>query len=131
MGNGNGLQRHNALPHTVRSPADLPAAWRERATELRRFGAEPQAVTLEAVAAELEAALRAADDEELTLKEAAAESGYSAERLRHKVAEGDVPNAGRKGAPRIRRADLPRKASKTPATPGTVAGRIAADWGRS
>ena len=29
--------------------------------------------------------------------------------LRELVAAGEVPNAGRKGAPRIRRADLPRK----------------------
>ena len=51
-----------------------------------------------------------ADQEILTLQEAAAESGYSKRRLREFVHEGSVPNVGRKGAPRIRRGDLPRKA---------------------
>jgi hypothetical protein len=131
MSSGNGLHRPTALPNGVRSPAGLPAAWRDQAAELRRYGAEPQAVTLEAVAAELEASLRAAADEELTLTEAAAESGYSTERMRHMVADGTVPNAGEKGRPRVRRADLPRKPSKTPDTPQGVATRIAADWGSS
>jgi len=91
-------------------PADLPQAWRARAEELRRYGAEPQAVTLEATAAELEASIRAMDGEELTLQEAALESGYSERRLRELLASGEVPQAGRKGRPRIRRADLPKRA---------------------
>jgi hypothetical protein len=91
-------------------PADLTAAWRDRAAELRRYGAEPQAVTLEAAAAELEGALRESADEPLTLAVAAEESGYSERRLRELVAEGAIPQAGRKHAPRIRRGDLPRRA---------------------
>jgi hypothetical protein len=129
MSNRSGSPASNARHGSVRSPADLPAAWRERAAEMRRYGAEPQAVTLDAVAAELEAALRAEADEELTLAEAAAESGYSSERLRRKVADGEIPNAGRKGAPRIRRGDLPRKATTRAATPEAVAARIVAGWG--
>lgn len=93
-------------------PADLPTAWRERAAELRRWAAaEGAARALEAAAAELETALRAADDEPLTLSEAARESGYSVRRLRELIAEGRLPNAGRRGAPRIRRGDLPRRAT--------------------
>lgn len=60
-------------------------------------------------AAELDAALRGAADTELTLDQAASESGYSKRRLRELIASEDLPNAGRKGAPRIRRRDLPRK----------------------
>jgi hypothetical protein len=98
------------------TPDALAAEWRSRASELRRYGAEPQAVTLEAAAAELDAALREAANEELTYTEAVAESGYSERRLREMIAEGLIPNAGRKGAPRIRRADLPRRVGKATAT---------------
>jgi len=45
----------------------------------------------------------------LALPEAAARSGYSMEHLGRLVRQGRIPNAGRKGAPRIRAADLPRK----------------------
>lgn len=94
------------------TPGDLPNAWRSRAEELRPYAPAAAEAFLRA-AAELEAALREAADAALTLTEASRESGYSARRLRELVAEGQVPNAGRKHAPRIRRADLPRKAKKT------------------
>jgi len=94
----------------VPAPGALADLWRERATMLRRHGADASAMTLEAVAGELEASLRAAAETVLTLTEAARESGLSAERLRHLVAAGTIENAGHRGAPRIRRQDLPAKA---------------------
>jgi hypothetical protein len=84
--------------------------WRADSEVLRRNGCETAAQALEARASELEAVLRNEAAETLTLRQAAQESGYSHERLRHLIAAGDIANAGRKGAPRIRRADLPRKA---------------------
>ena len=63
-------------------------------------------------ATELREALRVSGDEVLTLSEAATESGYSQSRLRHMVASGDLPQAGVKGKPRIRRGDLPNKPHK-------------------
>ena len=45
----------------------------------------------------------------LSLPEAASRSGYSIEHLGRLVREGRIANAGRRGAPRIRAADLPRK----------------------
>lgn len=92
----------------------LVTGWRERAAMLRRYGAREAAETLEAVTAELEAALRAARDELLTLEAAARVSGYSADYLGRLVREGKIPNAGRPHAPKIRRADLPRKAVRLP-----------------
>lgn len=92
---------------------DLPSAWRARATELRALALEPVARAFETAAAELEAAEAEQADELLTLAEASTESGYSTRRLRELVAAGQVENAGRRGAPRIRRADLPRKATKS------------------
>jgi len=47
--------------------------------------------------------------EKLTLEEAAEESGYSADHLRRLIRAGTVPNAGRRHAPLILRANLPRK----------------------
>ena len=91
-------------------PADLPAEWRAKAEEFRRFGADDQALTLEACADDLGEAYRAWQDEPLTLEEAAEESGYGYSSLQQRVSSGEIPNAGEKGQPRIRRADLPRKA---------------------
>lgn len=99
-----------AVIDAVPAPSALAAVWRARATMLRQHGADASAMTLEAVAAELEASLRAADDAALTLADAARESGYSADHIRHLVSSGAIPNAGRKGSPRIRRQDLPAKA---------------------
>ena len=89
---------------------DLPGRWRDRADLLERHGAGEAAATCRELAAELEAALEDAGDELLTLAEAAAESGYSGRRLRELATAGELENLGRRGAPRFRRADLPRKA---------------------
>jgi hypothetical protein len=90
-------------------PGDLPATWRERSDELRPY-APAAAEAFARAADELAAAMAEAADEPLTLSEAAAESGYSERRLRELLADGSIPQAGRKHAPRIRRADLPRRA---------------------
>ena len=91
-------------------PGDLADQWEADAEKLREYGQESAAKIAELHAYRLREALRAVCDEPLTLAEAAAESGYSKRRLRELVSEGSVPNAGRKGAPRIRRGDLPQKA---------------------
>src|SRR5438128_326539 len=51
-------------------------------------------------------------NELLNLREAARQSGYSADHLGRKLKSGEIPNAGRPGAPRIRLRDLPRKATR-------------------
>jgi len=94
------------------SPDALPSTWRDRAGELERY-APAAAAAFWTAAGELEEALQTRADEPLTLDEAAAESGYSKRRLRELVAEGTIANAGRRGAPRIRRADLPMRPGAT------------------
>jgi len=96
------------------SPLDLPRAWREKATELRRFGAEYQATTLECCADDLEETWRIWQEEPLTLEEAAGVSGYSYSSLEKRVRSGRIPNVGKLGAPRVRRQDLPRKTPTRP-----------------
>jgi len=99
------------LAELISDPQKLPSAWRTRAAKLREWGApEATARLWEKAAAEVEQVLRRWDRTTLTLREAARESGYSADHLGALVRDGEIPNAGRKGAPRIRRADLPVKA---------------------
>jgi hypothetical protein len=62
---------------------------------------------------DLAAALEAHRLELLTLREAADESGYSYSSLEKSVRDGDIPNYGKKGRPRVRRGDLPRKAAQS------------------
>jgi hypothetical protein len=58
--------------------------------------------------------LDAAGEEALALTDAAKESGYSANHLGRLVRSGEIENIGRSNAPKIRRRDLPRKATPFP-----------------
>lgn len=91
----------------------LASTWRQRAEEERDLGAEAQARTLEWCADQLESRAREWENEKLTLEAAADESGYSRDHLSRLIAEEVLPNAGKSGAPRIRRRDLPRKPGHT------------------
>lgn len=95
-------------PQNPTSVAALAAVWRDRARELEPF-APPVAVAFRRCADELEAQLRVAADAVLTLAEAALASNFSVDHLRHEIAAGRIPNVGRKGRPRVRAGDLPRK----------------------
>ena len=93
---------------------DLPADWRRQAKSLRRYGGETSATAIERCADDLEATLVERDETTFSLVEASRESGYSADHLGRLVRDGKIPNAGRPGAPRIARRDLPRKAHAPP-----------------
>ena len=95
---------------TKPSPRDLPKLWRQRAADLRQYGAEGQAKTLERAADELDAALRREADDVLTPQQAAEASGYSAEHIRRIIRQQPHLNCGRSGKPAIRRRDLPVRA---------------------
>ena len=104
--------------------------WLDAAREtFRQFGVT--AVDPDRFFAELTDKLRlmfaAADDELLTLPQAAERSGISEEHLGRLVRDGKVPNAGRKGRPRIRVADLPRRTRRAVAAPGRGAYDPSAD----
>ncbi|HKG95620.1 MAG TPA: hypothetical protein VKA84_27165 [Gemmatimonadaceae bacterium] len=80
---------------------------RAKATELRdSFADEARARALEWAASLMECAIREGADERLSLSEAALRSGYSAEHLARLIREGRLPNAGRRGSPRLRAGDL-------------------------
>ena len=86
---------------------DLADRWREEAGGYERDGALVKAeVLLRRVADELTEALDAWWLEELTLEQAASELNKSYDTVQRQVATGDLPNRGRKGRPRVHRADL-------------------------
>lgn len=94
------------------TPADLVARWRVEADAYERDGVPGHAALLRRVATELEGWWRSYESEELTVAQAAAESGYSRDRLRELVRARRLPDArppGSRGEIRLRRADLPRK----------------------
>ena len=107
--------------------AELLAKWAADASTMEQYSDARGAAISRLHIAELKEAVRLQQDEALTLSKAALESGFSEDHLRHQVAEGQIPNVGRKGAPRIRRADLPLKRngqSRTDTSPETAAGEI-------
>jgi len=84
--------------------------WRTRLSEWARVGALVNGASVcEEVLQDFEAVTRAEDDAELSLSEAAAESGYSSDHLRRLHRLGKLP-AYRKGRSLFfRSGDLPRK----------------------
>lgn len=99
---------------TIASPfEELLAHWRAEAALLRRYGHDATATACELHAREVAAVLTTVDSGELTLGEAAAESGFTADHLGRLLRQGKLTNAGSPGAPRIRRSDLPLKGRKS------------------
>jgi hypothetical protein len=90
--------------------AELITSWRGEAERLRLRGLAQPATLIDSMADELEAHLRAVEHETVNLTDAARISGYSADWLGQMIRTGEIVNAGRKHAPRIRLMDLPRKA---------------------
>jgi len=101
----------------------LAQLWREEASVLRRRGASVQADVLEQVANELETRVEAWATQDLSVAEAAIESGYSEDHLRELVRKGRLPDTrpvGSEGRILIRRCDLPRK----PCAQGEISGVV-------
>ncbi len=94
-------------------PENLPRLWSDRAAQLKLY-APAAAQAFETAAVELEQALTASGSETLTLKEAARLTGLTPGHLGDLIRAGTLPNAGRKGKPLIRRADLPASKQSEP-----------------
>lgn len=85
--------------------------WIARRIEYERLGVAVDGERIcDEVLRDLERLQTTNADETFNLTEAAELSGYSADHLGKLVREGTIPNAGRPGAPRIRRGDLPKRA---------------------
>ena len=70
---------------------------------------DPLVPALLTIADEIEEKAYAYALEQLTLRDAAVESGYSYSAVQKMVASGELENLGDKGSPRVRRCDLPKK----------------------
>ncbi len=88
---------------------ELAEGWRADAVVLRKRGATAQAEALESCVADHEQVLNDWHTEQLTLAQAAEESGYSYSALQQMK----NLNVGTSGAPRLRRCDLPRKPQRS------------------
>ncbi len=84
----------------------IVSEWRAEAVLLTRRGLEREARMIESFARDLEQRVKMWLDELLTLEDAAAEVNATYDGLRKRIARGDLPNSGRRGCPKIRRADL-------------------------
>lgn len=84
--------------------------WEARCDEYQRLGihADGSKLIVEFLA-DLEALKDASTQRTVTLKEASLLSGYSPDHLGLLIRKKRIPNAGRRGAPRIRVSDLPCK----------------------
>jgi len=108
------------------TPLDqLVDRWREKAASLEGYSDAAAKAFVEA-AADLERALNQAEAVLLTLSEAGRRTGYSPDHIARLVRQRVVPNHGTKGRPRVRLADLPRKAPAL-ATRGTKSYDLDAD----
>ena len=92
----------------------LAAGWRDDAAMLERRCLEREARMVESFASDLEQRLREWELQALTLEQAATELGLKYDTVQRRVACGGLPNAGRKGAPLVRRCDLYGGGSSTP-----------------
>jgi hypothetical protein len=91
----------------------LVIEWRSSADDLRDMGLSQPAAQRDVDADKLEGVITEWLDECLTLDQAALESGYTYNHIQACVSEGKLPNAGERGAPRVRRRDLPMKGGRT------------------
>ena len=107
-------------PREVRSVNGLPERWLQRAADLEPY-APAAAEAFRRAAGELEVAIRDESEAVMNLAQAAVESGYSIDHLAREIRTGRLPNVGRRGAPRVRRGDLPKKPClRTDPTTGMV-----------
>lgn len=95
-------------------PLALCRKWRAKACVLQEYGDDQAANICELHASELERWWHEDQREPVTVAEAAALSGFSQSHLFHCIEDGTLPNAGRRGAPRIRRSDVPKKLGTRP-----------------
>ncbi len=91
---------------------DRITKWRAEAERFEKHGCAEVTNTYKILAGELERDLINCENELLSIKEAAAESGYSEETLRRRVRKGEIAagrSNGKNSHPKLRRGDLPKK----------------------
>lgn len=98
-------------------PRALLERWEQELEVLRRCGATEAASTRERDIEDLRAWWTERQYDLLTLGEAAHYSGLAQGTVANKIRSGEIPNAGDKHRPRVRRCDLPARAPGPPGRP--------------
>jgi len=88
------------------------ADWTKQAEVAERMVAHGYATATRDRIGDIENLMNSCLQEPLSLKDAAQESGYSTDHLGRLIRDGSIPNAGRPGAPRLARRDLPLKPAR-------------------
>lgn len=88
-------------------PADLLKAWLEEVAVSSRRGLSYHALTVESLAQELSEAWHGFLDEELTVAEVVALTGWSESTVYRKRDAGELVDVGEKGSPRFTRGSVP------------------------
>lgn len=92
------------------TPLELRQRWTDPRDAYERVGALVDgARIIDSFLADVSRVESRSNDTLLTLREAAGRSGYSVDHLARLVRQGSILNAGKKHAPRVRLADLPRR----------------------
>jgi hypothetical protein len=89
---------------------DLMDEFERKAAAAEDVGAEPQARVWRLAKQGVAKWVEEVDDELLTVKDAAAETGHSEPAIRAMIVSKKVTNYGEPNKPLVRRGDLPRKA---------------------
>ncbi|MFL5561148.1 MAG: hypothetical protein ACJ79K_06715 [Gemmatimonadaceae bacterium] len=97
----------------------LATKWSDEAIVLGKRGDERGSRLLDALARELVEAVELENEQPLTLRDASKYSGYSEDHLGRLVRHGKLENVGRPGAPRVRRRNVPKKATAISAIAST------------
>jgi hypothetical protein len=96
----------------LQSVTALLQRWREEAEQLTdRYSASALAALTTTHITELENAFKADMNETMCLRQAAEYGGYTADHLGRMISNGTLLNVGRRNAPKLRRGDVPMKAS--------------------
>src|SRR2546422_11598540 len=117
VGSRSPVQENGFPKRWSRMSHPLAEEFRKLAAEVREAGGDQIARVWELAADRVDEYEEKYGSELLTLDEAAAASGYHKDSISRMIAEEKIPNAGTKGAPRVRRRDLPRKPRSVPLSP--------------
>jgi predicted DNA-binding transcriptional regulator AlpA len=99
---------------------DFIMRWQHKQMEMERLGVlVPGALLVGQILHDMAEVQVSYTETILRVEEAAQLSGYSAEHIARLIRQGRLPNAGRRGSPRVRLGDLPQRRQFARTRPGS------------
>jgi hypothetical protein len=92
---------------------ELITRWQDEAAVMEKYGDARGASIVRLMVGELRAAMDAQEEELLSAREAAKRTGYHEDTIGRWLADGTIPNQGKRNRPLVRAGDLPRKPSRS------------------